>query len=35
MEDNTNKQFEKIDKKVASIEKSLKSLVSLVEKNAK
>lgn len=35
MEDNTNKQFEKIDKKVASIEKSLKSLVGIVEKNAK
>ncbi len=34
-EDNTNKQFEKMDKKFASIEKSLKSLVSLVGKNAK
>ena len=35
MEDNANKQFDKIDKRFASIEKSLKSLVSLVEKNAK
>jgi hypothetical protein len=35
MEENTNKQFEKLDKKIASIEKSLKTLVSLIEKNEK
>ena len=35
LEDNHNKQFEKMEKKFTSIEKSLKSLVSLVEKNGK